>query len=223
MRILIIEDDPQLGLLLSSVLQQNGYSVDLTDDGERGQALGDTESYDAILLDLGLPKIDGSQVLRHWRSGHREMPVIVLTARGRWSDKVATFDLGADDYVTKPFQMEEVLARLRAVIRRTAGRSKAELSCGPITLDARNHRVRLDGAPIRLSGQEYKILSYLMHHLGKTVSRLELADHVYDQGYDENSNLIEVFIGRLRKKLGPASIATVRGLGYRMTPSADAD
>ena len=218
MRILVIEDDPELGPHIAEVLRQHGYAVDLSADGEEGHYLGDTESYDAVLLDLGLPTRDGISVLKHWRTDQRQMPVIILTARGRWSEKVAGFDAGADDYVTKPFQIEEVLARLRAVIRRSAGHAKAELVCGPLTLDTRAHRVTVSGQAVRLSGQEYKILSYLMHHMGKAVSRTELAEHIYDHTYDKDSNLIEVFIGRLRKKLGVDVIVTVRGLGYMIMP-----
>jgi two-component system OmpR family response regulator len=220
MRILVIEDDPELGPHIADVLRQNGYAVDLSPDGEEGHYLGDTESYDAVLLDLGLPNRDGISVLKHWRSEQRQMPVIILTARGRWSEKVAGFDAGADDYVTKPFQMEEVLARLRAIIRRSAGHAKAELVCGPLILDTRAHRVTVSGQVVKLSGQEYKILSYLMHHMGKAVSRTELAEHIYDHTYDKDSNLIEVFIGRLRKKLGVDLIVTVRGLGYMVMQPA---
>ncbi len=223
MRILVVEDDPELGPHIADVLRQQGYAVDLSPDGEEGHYLGETESYDAVLLDLGLPNRDGISVLKHWRSGQRQMPVIILTARGRWSEKVAGFDAGADDYVTKPFQMEEVLARLRAVIRRSAGHAKAELVCGPLTLDTRAHRVTVAGVAVRLSGQEYKILSYLMHHQGKAVSRTELAEHIYDHTYDKDSNLIEVFIGRLRKKLGVDVITTVRGLGYMVMPPTPSD
>src|SRR5258708_26742939 len=221
MRILVVEDDPELGPHIADVLRQQGYAVDLSPDGEEGHYLGETGSYDAVRLDLGLPNRDGIWVLKQWRSGQRQMPVIILTARGRWSEKVAGFDAGADDYVTKPFQMEEVLARLRAVIRRSAGHAKAELVCGPLTLDTRAHRVTVAGVAVRLSGQEYKILSYLMHHQGKAVSRTELAEHIYDHTYDKDSNLIEVFIGRLRKKLGVDVITTVRGLGYMVMPPAD--
>jgi two-component system OmpR family response regulator len=223
MRILVIEDDPELGPHIADVLRREGYAVDLSPDAEEGHYLGETESYDAVLLDLGLPHRDGLSVLKHWRSDQKQMPVIILTARGRWSEKVAGFDAGADDYVTKPFQMEEVLARLRAVIRRSAGHAKAELVCGPLVLDTRAHRVSVGGVAVRLSGQEYKILSYLMHHQGKAVSRTELAEHIYDHTYDKDSNLIEVFIGRLRKKLGVDIIVTVRGLGYMvMPPGTDA-
>ena len=218
MRILVVEDDPELGPHIAEILRQQGYAVDLSPDGEEGHYLGDTESYDAVLLDLGLPNRDGISVLKNWRADQRQMPVIILTARGRWSEKVAGFDAGADDYVTKPFEMQEVLARLRAVIRRSAGHAKAELVCGPLTLDTRAHRVSVAGVPVRLSGQEYKILSYLMHHQGKAVSRTELAEHIYDHTYDKDSNLIEVFIGRLRKKLGVDVIITVRGLGYKFEP-----
>jgi two-component system OmpR family response regulator len=216
MRILVVEDDPDLTRQLEAALDDAGYAVDLAADGEEGHFLGDTESYDAVILDLGLPVIDGLTVLERWRSAGRTMPVLLLTARGRWSEKVTGFDAGADDYVTKPFQMEEVLARLRALIRRAAGHASSELSCGPVTLDTSRSRVALDGAPVKLTAQEFRLLSYLMHHQGQVVSRTELTEHLYSQDFDRDSNTIEVFIGRLRKKIGSDLIETVRGLGYRL-------
>lgn len=216
MRILVVEDDPDLARQLEAALGDAGYVVDLAADGEEGHFLGDTEPYDAVILDLGLPVIDGLTVLERWRRAGRTMPVLLLTARGRWSEKVTGFDAGADDYVTKPFQMEEVLARLRALIRRAAGHASSEFTCGPLTLDTSRGRVALDGAPVKLTAQEFRLLSYLMHHQGQVVSRTELTEHLYSQDFDRDSNTIEVFVGRLRKKIGGDFIETVRGLGYRL-------
>ena len=216
MRILVVEDDPDLARQLEAALGDAGYVVDLAADGEEGHFLGDTEPYDAVILDLGLPVIDGLTVLERWRRAGRSMPVLLLTARGRWSEKVTGFDAGADDYVTKPFQMEEVLARLRALIRRAAGHASSELSCGPLTLDTSRGRVALDGAPVKLTAQEFRLLSYLIHHQDQVVSRTELTEHLYSQDFDRDSNTIEVFVGRLRKKIGGDFIETVRGLGYRL-------
>jgi two-component system, OmpR family, response regulator len=216
MRILVLEDDADLARQLNKALQEAGYAVDVAHDGEEGHFLGDTEPYDAVILDLGLPEIDGLSVLDRWRRAGRTMPVLVLTARDRWSEKVAGFDAGADDYVAKPFQMEEVLARIRALIRRAAGHASAELEALGVRVDTRSGRVTRDGAPVRLTAQEYRLLSYLMHHRGKIVSRIELTEHIYEQDFDRESNTIEVFIGRLRRKLGDNLIETVRGLGYRI-------
>ncbi|MCH8091905.1 MAG: response regulator transcription factor [Proteobacteria bacterium] len=223
MRILVVEDDPDLARQLEAALGDAGYVVDLAADGEEGHFLGDTEPYDAVILDLGLPVVDGLTVLERWRSAGRTMPVLLLTARGRWSEKVTGFDAGADDYVTKPFQMEEVLARLRALIRRAAGHASSELSCGPLTLDTARSRVALDGAPVKLTAQEFRLLSYLMHHQGQVVSRTELTEHLYSQDFDRDSNTIEVFVGRLRKKIGGDFIETVRGLGYRLVAAEEKD
>lgn len=216
MRVLVVEDDPDLAKQLVKALQEAGYAVDCAHDGEEGHFLGDTEPYDAVILDLGLPVIDGLSVLDRWRSAGRTMPVLVLTARDRWSEKVAGIDAGADDYVTKPFRMEEVLARVRALIRRAAGHASAELECGALRIDTRSGRVTLDGAPVKLTAQEYRLLAYLMHHKGRIVSRMELTEHIYEQDFDRESNTIEVFVGRIRKKLGADYIRTVRGLGYRL-------
>jgi len=163
---------------------------------------------------MGLPKKDGLRVLEAWRKSGKTMPVLILTARDRWSDKVEGFDAGADDYVTKPFHLEEVLARLRALLRRAVGHATSEFSCGPVILDARAGRVLVDGNPVKLTSHEYRLLAYLMHHMGRVVSRTELVEHLYDQDFDRDSNTIEVFVGRLRKKLGIDIIETVRGLGY---------
>jgi two-component system, OmpR family, response regulator len=217
MRILAIEDEPNLARQLAEALREAGYAVDLAHDGEQGHFLGETETYDAVVLDLGLPTLDGITVLERWRRAGRNMPVLILSARDRWSEKVAGFDVGADDYVTKPFRMEEVLARLRALIRRAAGHASAELECGALRLDTRTSRVTLDGAPVRLTAQEFRLLAYLLHHQGRVVSRTELTEHLYDQDFDRDSNTIEVFVGRLRKKIGAELIQTVRGLGYQLS------
>lgn len=216
MRILIVEDDPDLGRQLSEALGQSGYAVDLAPDGEEGHFLGETEPYDAAVLDLGLPKMDGVRVLEKWRAAGKDMPVLILTARDRWSEKVAGFDAGADDYLTKPFYTEELLARLRALLRRTAGHASAALECGDLRVDTRAARASVDGEPIKLTAHEYRVLNYLMHHQGRVVPRTELVEHIYDQDFDRDSNTIEVFIGRLRRKIGSDRILTERGLGYRL-------
>ena len=190
-------------------------------DGEEGYFLGDTEPYDVVILDIGLPKMDGISVLEQWRRADRKMPVIILTARDRWSDKVAGMDAGADDYLAKPFHMEELLARVRAQVRRASGHAKSEIECGPLRLDTKTARVTCNGQQIKLTSHEYRLLAYLMHHNGRVVSRTELVEHLYEQDFDRDSNTIEVFIGRLRKKIPADLIETVRGLGYRLseTPS----
>jgi two-component system OmpR family response regulator len=217
-RLLVVEDDKDLNRQIVAALEQAGYAVDRALDGEEGHFLGDTEPYDAVILDLGLPKMDGVAVLQAWRRAGRAMPVIILTARDRWSDKVQGFDAGADDYVVKPFHMEEILARVRAVLRRSAGHATSELTCGPVVLDTRSGRVTVDGNPVKLTSHEYRLISYLMHHVGRVVSRAEIIDHLYEQDFDRDSNTIEVFVGRLRKKLGVDVLHTVRGLGYIMQP-----
>jgi two-component system OmpR family response regulator len=219
MRLLVVEDDPDLNRQLVTALEGAGYVVDSALDGEEGHFLGDTEPYDAAVLDIGLPKRDGLSVLEAWRREGRAFPVLILTARDRWSDKVHGFDAGADDYVAKPFHMEEVLARLRALLRRAAGHASSEIECGPVRLDTRSSRVSVNGNPVRLTSHEYRLLAYLMHHRGRVVSRTELVEHIYDQDFDRDSNTIEVFIGRLRKKLGVDVIQTVRGLGYCLEPT----
>jgi two-component system OmpR family response regulator len=217
-RLLVVEDDRNLNRQIVTALEHAGYAVDKALDGEDGQFLGETEPYDAIILDLGLPKVDGVSVLAAWRRAGLKTPVLILTARDRWSDKVQGFDAGADDYVTKPFHMEELLAHVRALLRRAAGHATSELVCGPVRLDTRAGRVTVDGNPVRLTSHEYRLLSYLMHHAGRIVSRGELTEHLYDQDFDRDSNTIEVFVGRLRKKLGVDLIQTVRGLGYLLEP-----
>jgi two-component system OmpR family response regulator len=216
MRLLIAEDEPTLSRQLEAALTDAGYAVDCAADGERADFLGSTESYDAIVLDLGLPKVDGLTVLRRWRDAGLGVPVLVLTARDSWHEKVRGIDSGADDYVAKPFQMEEVLARLRALIRRASGQVSPEIRCGAVVLDPRNARVTRDGVSVKLTGHEFRVLSYLMHHRGRVVSQNELTEHIYAQSFDRDSNTVEVFIARLRRKLGASFIQTVRGLGYRI-------
>ncbi len=221
MRLLVVEDERELARQIGAALREAGYTVDFAYDGEEAFYLGDVEPYDAVILDLGLPEIDGLTVLRRWRAAGRAMPVLILTARDRWSEKVEGFDAGADDYVAKPFSMEELLARVRALIRRAAGHASAALTCGRVRIDTRGRRVSVDGAPVQVTAHEFKLLSYLMHHQGKVVSRTELIEHIYGQDFDRDSNTIEVFVGRLRKKLGADAIKTMRGHGYVVAPPGD--
>jgi two-component system OmpR family response regulator len=220
-RVLVVEDDPDLNRQLVQALSDAGYAVDSAKDGEEGYFLGDTEPYDLVVLDLGLPQMDGISVLEQWRRSGRKMPVIILTARDRWSDKVAGMDAGADDYVAKPFHMEELLARVRAQMRRASGHASSEIECGPLRLDTKTARVAYEGQTIKLTSHEYRLLAYLMHHNERVVSRTELVEHLYDQDFDRDSNTIEVFIGRLRKKIPGDLIKTVRGLGYRLSKDGD--
>jgi two-component system OmpR family response regulator len=216
MRVLVVEDESALSRQLAAALSQAGYAVDRADDGGRADYLAQTEQYDAVVLDLGLPKIDGLTVLRRWRAAGLSVPVLVLTARGSWHEKVLGIDSGADDYVSKPFRVEEVLARIRALIRRASGQLTPVLRCGAVMLDPRAARVTLEGVPVKLTAHEFRVLSYLMHHRGRVVSRAELNEHIYSQDLDRDSNTVEVFIARLRRKLGAEFIQTVRGLGYRV-------
>jgi len=224
MRILIVEDDADLSRQLSESLKDVGYAVDVANDGEEGHFLGDTEPYDAVVLDLGLPQIDGISVLQKWRGDGRKFPVLILTARDQWSEKVAGFDAGADDYLTKPFHAEELLARLRALVRRAAGHTTDSIDIGSLHVDNRAARAFVDGMPIKLTSHEFRLLSYMAMHKGRVISRTELVEHIYDQDFDRDSNTIEVFIGRLRKKIGSDRIQTERGLGYRLiNPEAEAE
>ncbi len=222
MRLLVVEDDKNLNRQLVEAFEEAEYAVDTAFDGEEGHFLGETEPYDAVVLDIGLPRLDGITVLEKWRKAGRAMPVLLLTARDRWSDKVAGIDAGADDYVAKPFHMEEVLARVRALVRRAAGRASNEIVVGRASLDTRAGRVEVDGRAVKLTSLEYRLLAYLMMHQGRIVSRTELVEHLYDQDFDRDSNTIEVFVGRLRKKLGIELIETVRGLGYTVGTGGDA-
>jgi two-component system, OmpR family, response regulator len=216
MRVLIVEDEPTIASQLAVALGQAGYAVDCADNGVDALALGGSEPVDAVVLDLGLPRIDGLTVLKKWRGAGRTMPVLILTARDNWHEKVAGIDAGADDYLAKPFHMEELLARLRALIRRAGGHASAELACGELRLDTRAGRVSVGGEPLTLTSHEYRVLDYLMHHPGQLVSRSDLIEHIYAQDFDRDSNTVEVFIARLRKKLPEGAIETVRGLGYRL-------
>ena len=218
MRVLIVEDEPTLAAQLGEALGSAGYAVDHAANGVDALHLGgDPDApYDAVVLDLGLPKMDGLSVLKAWRAAACTMPVLILTARDNWHEKVAGIDAGADDYLTKPFHLEELLARLRALIRRAGGHASAELRCGALVLDTRQCRVSVDGQALVLTGHEYRVLAYLMHRPGQVVSRSELIEHIYAQDCDRDSNTVEVFVARLRKKLPDGAIETVRGLGYRM-------
>ena len=223
MRLLLAEDDPDLAQGLRRSLVAAGYAVDLARDGEEAAFLGETEPYDVVVLDLGLPRLDGVAVLRRWRAGGVLAPVLILTARDGWSEKVSGFDAGGDDYLTKPFNTAELLARLRALLRRSAGRASASLVCGDLVLDPGAARVTLAGEPVRLTSLEYRLLHYLLMHAGRVVSRTELIEHLYDQDFDRDSNTIEVIIGRVRRKIGPERILTQRGLGYRLEAGGQAD
>ena len=216
MRVLVVEDEAAISEQLATALGRAGYAVDCAADGERADYLGQTECYDAVVLDLGLPGIDGLTLLGRWRDAGLSMPVLILTARGSWHEKVQGIDGGADDYVAKPFRVEEVLARLRALIRRASGQLQPELRCGALALDPRLAQVTIDDVPVKVTGHEYRVLSYLMHHRGRVVSQAELTEHIYAQGFDRDSNTVEVFIARLRRKVGASFIETVRGLGYRI-------
>jgi two-component system OmpR family response regulator len=215
-RVLVVEDVTALANRLAAALSDAGYAVECAADSARAEFLGQTERYDAVVLDLGLPSIDGLTLLHRWRESGVDVPVLVLTARASWHEKVQGIDGGADDYVSKPFQMEEVLARLRALIRRASHQRQPVLRAGTIVLDPRTADVTKSGAPVKLTSHEYRVLSYLMHHSNRVVSQGELTEHIYAHGFDRGSNTVEVFVARLRRKLGATCIETVRGLGYRM-------
>lgn len=216
MRVLVVEDEPSLSKQMSQALAGLGYSVDVLDNGVDALHAGLTEPYDAVILDLGLPQLDGLSVLQQWRSQGMAAPVLVLTARDSWHDKVSGIDAGADDYVGKPFHMQEVLARVRALIRRNSGMLTSLLQCGDLILDTRTGTVTQNGTPVSLTAHEYKVLAFLMHHPNEIISRQSLVEHIYAQDFDRDSNTIDVFIARLRKKLSHDYIETIRGLGYRL-------
>ncbi len=216
MRILLLEDDEKIARDVNATLAAAGYLPERVADGEAGWFKGDTEDYDAVILDLGLPELDGLTILKRWRANGRTMPVLILTARGSWSERVDGIDCGADDYLPKPFRMEELLARLRAVIRRAAGHSSPALTIGEITLDTRNMRVSVEGVPVSLTPQEYRLFNYLMHHAGRIVPYTELIEHLYEHDSSKDANAIEVLVGRIRKKLGANVIETRRGFGYKV-------
>ncbi|MCZ6659233.1 MAG: response regulator transcription factor [Gammaproteobacteria bacterium] len=218
MRILVVEDEQALQDQLHRQLKGAGYVVDVAGDGEEGLYFGREYDYDAAVIDLGLPKMDGSELIRALRAEDRRFPVLILTARGHWQDKVSGLEAGADDYLTKPFHMEELMARLNALVRRAAGYASPVISEGPIALDTAKKEVRLDDSLIELTAYEYKVLEYLMLNPGRVISKSELTDHLYEQDFDRDSNVIEVFVGRLRKKFDPVNpIRTVRGQGYRFS------
>jgi two-component system OmpR family response regulator len=218
MKVLVVEDDRDLADQIAAALVQAGYTVELAHDGEAGEFLGATETVGAAVLDLGLPGLDGIEVLKRWRGAGHDFPVLILTARDAWSDKVAGFRAGADDYVLKPFRMEEVVLRLSTLIRRSAGHGTAELAAGALVLDTATGLATLDGMPLRLTAFEGKLLRYLMLHKGRVVSRTELSEHMYDRDSDRDFRSMEVVIGRLRKKIGEARVETRRGEGYRLMP-----
>ncbi|MES1201787.1 MAG: response regulator transcription factor [Pseudomonadota bacterium] len=220
MRLLVVEDDKNLREQLKGALEDAGYTVDTADNGEDGQFLGETEPYDLAILDLGLPKVDGLTILKAWRKDGRAMPVLILSARDRWSEKVEGLDLGANDYLTKPFNMAELLARVRAHVRRQTDVKSAVLEVGDLQLNSATGQVTVNGSPIKLTAYQYKVLDYLMHHAGRIVSRMELTEKIYSQDHERDSNTIEVFIGILRRKIGSNRILTEKGLGYRLVDPA---
>lgn len=216
MRVLVVEDNPEVARQLKDTLEQELFVVDLASDGEQGWFLGDTESYDAVILDLGLPKLDGLTVLQRWRQGGNQVPVLILTSRDTWREKVAGLRAGADDYLAKPFELEELLARVEALLRRATGHASPVLKSGPVELDTSSARITMNGNPVNLTAQEYRALQYLMQNEGKVISKAELSEHIYEQVVERDSNVIEVLINHLRNKLDPSLIKTRRGLGYQL-------
>lgn len=214
MRILVIEDDRRIRTDITTTLEAAGYVVDTAEDGEDGWHLGDTETYGAAVLDLGLPQMDGLTVLKKWRAAGKMLPVLVLTARGAWSERVEGIDAGADDYLPKPFRMEELLARLRAIIRRSGGHATPVISAGDVELDPRQMRISVAGVPVALSPQEYRLVAYLMMNKDRVVSQQELSEHLQSVHFDRESNAVEVLVGRARRKLPSGLIETRRGFGY---------
>jgi two-component system OmpR family response regulator len=214
MRVLLVEDDRRIASDIARALEAAGYVVESVVDGEEAWFRGDTEDYGAIVLDLGLPKMDGLSVLKRWRAGGRHMPVLILTARGSWAERVDGIDAGADDYLPKPFRMEELLSRLRAIVRRASGQASSVITAGDVTLDERQMRVSVRGVPIALSPLEYRVVAYLLMRRGRLVPQAELDENVYGHGEDHGSNALEVLIGRVRRKLGVDLIETRRGFGY---------
>lgn len=219
MRLLIVEDDINLQDQLKKLLEDTGYSVDVGGDGQEGLYLGTEYEYDLAIIDLGLPKLNGIDLIKALRKEECRYPILILTARDHWQEKVNGLEAGADDYVVKPFHNEEVLARLNALLRRSAGLASPTVEKGPILLDTVSQKVSVDGSAVDLTSYEYKVLEYLMLHPNEVVSKVQLTEHIYDQDFDRDSNVIEVFVGRLRKKLDPSNsfkpIETLRGRGYR--------
>lgn len=220
MRILLVEDDRDLGPAIARALRDEHFAVDVACDGIDAAHLGSTELYDAAVLDLGLPGMDGIAVLNAWRAAQRTLPVLILTARDGWSDKVAGFKAGADDYLVKPFRVEELVMRLRALVRRAAGHAQPRIACGPLAFETQTGQFELDGLPLRLTAFEWRVLSQLMLRRNAVIERLELLERVYEGDADVDSNSLEVIVGRLRKKIGATLIETVRGRGYRLVCAA---
>lgn len=214
MRILVAEDDDRIAEMLATALSKAGFGVDRESDGEVAWYRGDTEPYDAIILDLGLPQIDGLSILKRWRSAGRLTPVLILTARGQWEERVDGIEAGADDYVVKPFHVQEIVARLRALVRRANGLASSRVPFGKYLLDLRTMEVTEDGMPMDLTPQEFKLISYLVHRRGQVISQLEITEHIYNQDYERDSNAVEVLVARVRKRLGPEVVKTRRGFGY---------
>lgn len=221
MRVLVVEDNPEVARQLKDTLEREFFVVDVAGDGENGWFMGDTESYDAVILDLGLPKLDGLTILQRWRQAGNHVPVLILTSRDTWREKVAGLRAGADDYLAKPFELEELLARIEALVRRATGHSSPILKSGPVELDTSSARVTMSGNPVSLTAQEYRALQYLMQMEGKVVSKAELSEHIYEQVIERDSNVIEVMINHLRNKLNPKLIKTRRGLGYQLVVLED--
>ena len=221
MRVLLVEDDRRIASDISQALKASGYVVETVSDGEEAWFLGDTEDYGAVILDLGLPRMDGLAVLKRWRANGRHMPVLILTARGSWAERVDGIDAGADDYLTKPFRMEELAARLRSIVRRSAGHASSVMTAGEITLDERQMRVTLRGIPVALSPLEYRLVAHLLRNRGRVVSQQELDENVYGHGEEHDSNALEVLVGRVRKKLGTHLIETRRGFGYTISEASE--
>ncbi len=225
MRLLIVEDEAELRQQLQQRFQDEGYTVDVAADGEEGLYIAREYPVNIAIVDIGLPKLSGIELLRHLRAAGKGFPVLILTARGRWQDKVDGLDAGADDYLVKPFHIEELVARVKALLRRAAGLSRPEAAYGPIRLNTSTQQVFLDGRELELTAYEYKVLEYLMLNAGKVLSKAELTEHIYEQDFDRDSNVIEVFVGRLRRKLDPDNalqpIETLRGRGYRFTLSRE--
>jgi len=222
MKLLLVEDDAPLAAEIAKALRAENFALDHAANGEDAQHLGETETYDAVVLDLGLPRRDGLTVLQAWRAAGRTVPVLVLTARDGWSDKVAGFKAGADDYLVKPFRVEELVMRLRALVRRAAGHAQSRLTCGPLAFETQTGVFELDGLPLRLTAFEWRVLSQLMLRKDAVVERLELLERVYEGDADTDSNSLEVIVGRLRKKVGASAIETIRGRGYRLVCAAPA-
>lgn len=227
MRVLVVEDEAPLREQLVARLEDEGYAVDSAADGEEGLYLGKEYAVDVAVVDLGLPNLSGIELIKKLRTANKDFPILILTARTRWQDKVEGLEAGGDDYLVKPFHIEELLARLKALLRRSAGWSQAEISCGPVSLNTSTQQVRVDAQPLDLTAYEYKVLEYLMLHAGEVVSKTDLTEHIYDQDYDRDSNVIEVFIRRLRRKLDPqdcySPIETLRGRGYRFALERNTD